>query len=59
MTHFGPNHPFKQTTEAARKAGKAARKVSSWNRGPMILSDRARKIFEQNAKPTIKDKSNA
>jgi hypothetical protein len=46
---FGdPRNPYRQTTEVARKAAKAARKVSPWGRTPFVSSARARKVFEQN-----------
>lgn len=36
---FGdPNHPFRQTTETARKAGLAAKKKSPWGKGRVFNS---------------------
>jgi hypothetical protein len=40
---FGPGHPYKQTTEMARKAGKIAAKKSPWGKWcPGLFSKRKR-----------------
>lgn len=42
---FGPGHPYRQTTEAARKAGKVARTKSPWGKwNPGLFSKRKREV---------------
>lgn len=35
---FGPTHPFRQTTETARYAGKKGRAKSPWSKGMLSSS---------------------
>ncbi len=47
---FGdPRHPYKQTTEVARRAGLKGKAASPWGKGTLVVSKRAAKIFEEHA----------
>lgn len=46
---FGnPLHPFKQTTETARKAAVKGKRASPWSKSAMCSGNRARTTFEAN-----------
>ena len=44
---FGPSHPYRQTTEMARKAAQANKDTSPWRKGRMINSANTRRITER------------
>ena len=41
---FGPDHPYRQTPEMARKAAQASKKTSPWSKGRMINSENTRRL---------------